>query len=99
MIGLHQRAPLHLFQYFATYWMFKDPKGPPFHCDTVQKIYFFCLFRKFFKIAKGPLHFFHKLQQTGGSKNPKDPLLTVLKFLRFLSPNMVPILVLLVLLI
>ena len=28
--GLHQRVPLHFFRYFATQWMSKNPKGPPF---------------------------------------------------------------------
>ena len=27
--GLHQRAPLHLFRYFATQWMSKNRKGSP----------------------------------------------------------------------
>ena len=42
--GLHQRVPLHLFRYFATKWMSKNPQGSPFyifrHCDTVQKSHF-----------------------------------------------------------
>ena len=52
--GLHQRNPLHLFQYFATQWMSKIAKGPPFyifrHCDTVQKSHS----KEFFM---SPLHF------------------------------------------
>ena len=51
-------SPLHLFRYFATYWMSKIPQGFPFHnfrhCDTVQK----SQHKKFFGIflkSKGPL--------------------------------------------
>ena len=54
LFGLHQRVPLHLFRYFATQWMSKIAKGPPFyifrHCDTVQKSHL----KNFFMSPKGP---------------------------------------------
>ena len=59
---------------FATEWMLKNPKGPPFyifrHCDTVQKSNFFW---GFLSPKAPPFIFFHILQQTGVSKSPKGP--------------------------
>ena len=71
-------SPIHLFQYFPTHWMSKNPKGSPFyiirHCDTVQKSHFQKLFQKFFEIPQGsPFIFFHTLQPTGVSQSPKGP--------------------------
>ena len=60
----------------------KNPKGPHFyifrHCDIVQKFRFLIL-----KSPKGPLEFFHVLQQTGVSKSPKAPFYNFKNFALF----------------
>ena len=74
--GLHQRVPLHLFRYFATQWMSKNPEESPFyifrHCDTVRKSHLNFL-GKFLKSPKGPFNFFHVLQPAAILQNLKGP--------------------------
>ena len=76
--GLHQRVPLHLFQYFATQWMSKNCKGPPFTFfgtvtlfkNLIKKIFweiFSCLQRV------PPSFFLNFLQPAGVSQSPKGP--------------------------
>ena len=75
-------SSLRLFRYFATQWMSKNPKGPPFtFFGTLTQfknlIYFFRkrFFRKFFFKSPRvpPATFFHILLPTGVSQSPKGP--------------------------
>ena len=56
----------------------KIPKGPPFTffgTVTLFKNLVLKFFRKFFKISQVfPFNYFHTLQPTGVSQNPKGPL-------------------------
>ena len=84
LFGLHQRVPLHLFRYFATQWMSKIAKGPPFtFFGTVilfKNLIFIKFFGKFFHVPKGspPQFFFHFLQPAGVSQSPKGPPFSIL---------------------
>ena len=54
--GLHQRAPLHLFRYFATQWMSKNRKGSPL-------LHFFGTVTLFKNLIKKFLEIFSCLQR------------------------------------
>ena len=78
LFGLHQRLPLHLFRYFATQWMSKNPEVSPFYIfwqgDTVRKSHFLKFLGKIFKVTKGsPFKFFHVLQPAAILQFMKGP--------------------------
>ena len=70
-------------RYFATQWMSKNRKGPPFyifrHCDTVQKSHFQKFLGNFFMSPKVPPSFKKNfLQPAGVSQSPKGPPFPIL---------------------
>ena len=90
-------GPLSIFWSFATEWMLRKPKGPPFtFYGTMRllKILIFCFFlenskqiSKFLMSPKGcSLLCFDILQQTGFPKSPKSSLFYNFKNFALLEP-------------
>ena len=89
------KGPPSIFWCFATEWMLKKPKGPPFyifrHYETVKNSHFafffnFQFFSKLFNVSEGSLfHFLKCCNKLDFQKAQRVPPLVILKTLRFLS--------------